>query len=86
MKEVEAAIAAGRFHHDGNPILSWMVGNVVSKKGANDTDFPHKEKSFKKIDGAVAALMGVSRILTLNSNPEEQTLSNHLERHGIRKL
>ena len=86
MKEVEAAIAAGRFHHDGNPILSWMIGNVVSKKGANDTDFPHKEKSFKKIDGAVASLMGVSRILTLNSNPEERTLSSHLEKHGIRKL
>ena len=86
MKELEAAIASGRWHHDGNPILSWMIGNVVSKKGANDTDFPHKEKSFKKIDGAVASLMGINRILTLNSSPEESNLSSHIEKHGIRKL
>lgn len=69
MKELEAAIAGGRFHHDGNPILSWMVGNVVSKKGANDTDFPHKEKSFKKIDGCVAVLMGISRIMLVAGEP-----------------
>ena len=69
MKELEAAIAAGRFHHDGNPILSWMIGNVVSKKGANDTDFPHKEKPFKKIDGAVAALMGINRIMLVAGDP-----------------
>ena len=23
MKELEAAIASGRFHHDGNPIMTW---------------------------------------------------------------
>lgn len=86
MKELEAAIAAGRFHHDGNPILSWMIGNVISKTGKNETEFPDKEKSFKKIDGAVATLMGISRILTLSSNPEENTLSSHIEKYGIRKL
>lgn len=86
MKELEAAIAAGRFHHDGNPILSWMIGNVTSKTGKNETEFPDKEKSFKKIDGAVAALMGISRILVLNSSHEEETLSGHIEKHGVRKL
>lgn len=86
MKELEAAIASGRFHHDGNPILSWMIGNVISKTGKNETEFPDKEKRFKKIDGAVALLMGISRILTLNSNPEDEGLSGHLEKHGVRKL
>ncbi|MCG2575191.1 terminase large subunit [Acinetobacter sp. ME22] len=86
MKEVEAAIAAGRFHHDGNPILSWMFGNVISKTGKNDTEFPDKEKKFKKIDGAVAGLMGVSRILALTSTAEEDDLSKHIEKHGVRRL
>ena len=86
MKEVEAAIAAGRFHHDGNPILSWMFGNVISKTGKNDTEFPDKEKKFKKIDGAVASLMGVSRILALTSTAEEDDLSKHIEKHGVRRL
>ncbi|CDL52936.1 Phage terminase large subunit [Klebsiella pneumoniae ISC21] len=25
MKEVEAKIYAGRFHHDGNPVMTWMM-------------------------------------------------------------
>lgn len=86
MKELVAAIASGRFHHDGNPILSWMMGNVISKPDANDNDYPRKQKNAFKIDGAVCLLMGINRVLTLNSNPEETTLSSHLERHGIRKL
>ena len=69
MKELEAAIAAGRFHHDGNPILSWMIGNVISKTGKNETEFPDKEKKFKKIDGAVALLMGISRAMVLAGEP-----------------
>lgn len=31
MKELEAAIESGRFHHDGNPIMSWCISNVVGK-------------------------------------------------------
>ncbi|EQA0587531.1 phage major capsid protein, partial [Escherichia coli] len=31
MKELEAAIESGRFHHDGNPIMTWCIGNVVGK-------------------------------------------------------
>jgi phage terminase large subunit-like protein len=65
MKELNAAILAGRFHHDGHPILSWMMGNVTSKPDANDNDFPRKEKPSKKIDGAVALLMGINRAMML---------------------
>lgn len=63
MKELDAAIKAGRFHHDGNVILSWMMGNVTAKPDANDNVFPRREKDESKIDGAVAVLMCVNRIL-----------------------
>lgn len=86
MKELEAAILSGRFHHDGNPILTWMIGNVVSKTGKNDSEFPDKEKKFKKIDGAVALLMAISRVLALTSTPEQDDLSKHIEKHGVRRL
>ncbi|MCH7309714.1 terminase large subunit, partial [Acinetobacter sp. NIPH 1852] len=86
MKELVAAISSGRFHHDGNPILSWMIGNVISKPDANENDFPRKEKSAKKIDGAVALLMGISRVLALTSQKQESNLSQHLEKHGVRRL
>lgn len=70
MKELEAAILSGRFHHDCNPILSWMMGNVISKADANENVFPRKENKFKKIDGAVALLMGISRAMVLSGEPD----------------
>lgn len=74
MKELVAAIASGRFHHDGNPILSWMVGNVMSKPDANGNDFPRKQKNAMKIDGAVCLLMGINRIMALAGEPEKYSL------------
>ncbi|MGL5798857.1 MAG: terminase TerL endonuclease subunit, partial [Plesiomonas sp.] len=47
MRELEAAIASGRFHHDGNPIMTWCIGNVVGKHYAGNDDVvrPVKEKA-----------------------------------------
>ncbi len=86
MKELRAAILSGRFHHDGHPILTWMVGNVVSKTGPNESEFPNKEKKAKKIDGAVALLMCINRAMMLAGVPPEDTLSEHLEKYGVRRL
>lgn len=63
MKELEAAIESGRFHHDGNPILTWCISNVVGKNlpGNDDVVRPIKEKNDNKIDGAVALIMAVGR-------------------------
>ncbi|MCL1126719.1 terminase large subunit [Shewanella surugensis] len=63
MKEMEAALRAGRFHHDGNPVLTWMISNVVSKEDANENVFPRKDKPHQKIDGAVASIMGIGRAM-----------------------
>ncbi|MDY0961753.1 terminase large subunit [Massilia sp. CFBP9026] len=64
MKEFESAIKAGRVHHDGNPMLTWMMSNVVAKLGAKDNIYPRKEKPEQKIDGPVAAIMGVARAIS----------------------
>jgi phage terminase large subunit-like protein len=64
MKELEAAIKAGRVHHDGNPLLTWMMSNVVAKLDAKDNIYPRKEKPEQKIDGPVAAIMGVGRAIS----------------------
>lgn len=74
MKELVAAIASGRFHHDGNPIMSWMVGNVMSKQDANGNDYPRKQKNAMKIDGAVCLLMGINRAMALAGEPEKYSL------------
>ncbi|MGV7962028.1 terminase large subunit [Photorhabdus tasmaniensis] len=85
MKELEAAIEAGRFHHDGNPIMTWCVGNVVGKylPGNDDVVRPIKEQNENKIDGAVALMMSIGRAM-LNDN--EETLSDVLARRGLRSL
>lgn len=64
MKELEAAIKSGRLHHDGNPVLTWMMSNVVAKLDAKDNIYPRKEKPHQKIDGTVAAIMGVARAMS----------------------
>lgn len=65
MKELQAAIVAGRVHHDGNEITAWMFGNTVGKLDAKDNIFPRKEKPEYKIDGAIAAIMGTGRAMTI---------------------
>lgn len=61
MKEFESAVKGGRIHHDGNPVLTWMVSNVVAKIDAKDNIYPRKEKPENKIDGVVAAIMALAR-------------------------
>ncbi|MNJ39860.1 Phage Terminase [compost metagenome] len=65
MKELEAAIEAGRFHHDGNPIMTWCIRNVIGKylPGNDDVVRPIKQGDDNKIDGAVALIMAIGRIL-----------------------
>ena len=65
MKELEAAIASGRFHHDGNPIMTWCIANVIGKTlpGNDDVVRPIKQGNDNKIDGAVAMIMAVGRVL-----------------------
>ncbi|HGJ5869477.1 terminase large subunit [Arsenophonus nasoniae] len=65
MREIEAALVAGRFHHDGNPIMSWCFQNVVAKTypGSDDVVRPIKEGKENKIDGAIATMMAVGRAM-----------------------
>lgn len=61
MKNIEALVLSGRYHHDGNPCFDWMMGNVVARTDANDNIYPRKEKPESKIDGPVAAILAMSR-------------------------
>lgn len=65
-KELDSLIAEGRVHHDANPVLAWMIGNVVAHEDANENVFPRKEphREEKKIDGAIAVIMALSRLMT----------------------
>lgn len=79
MKELESAVAAGRFHHDGNPIMTWCVSNVVGKylPGNDDVVRPIKQGEDNKIDGAIALIMAIGRAMLNDGNqmPDDYTLT-----------
>ena len=69
MKELDALVVNGKLGHDGDPVLGWNVSNVVAHMDAKDNIFPKKERPEKKIDGAVALIMALGRLL-LRPEPE----------------
>lgn len=63
MKEIEAAIKSGHFHHDGNPVTTWMFGNISVKPDLKDNIFPRKDGDENKIDGGVATITAMARAM-----------------------
>ena len=63
MKELEAAVLEGKFHHDSNPCTYWMFANVCCKIDKKDNIFPFKEGEENKIDGAVATITAMARAM-----------------------
>jgi phage terminase large subunit-like protein len=65
MKQIDALINAGRFHHDDNPAFVWMLSNVEVKPDRNENIFPRKSRASNKIDAAVASIVAMNRALAV---------------------
>jgi len=63
MKELEALVLEGRLRHDADPVMEWMMANVVAHLDAKDNIYPRKSLPEQKIDGVVATIMALSRAL-----------------------
>jgi phage terminase large subunit-like protein len=65
MKELEAAVYDGRFHHDNNPLLTWCMGSVLSRevKSTGNLSMPDKERPENKLDAAIALFIAMSRAM-----------------------
>ena len=73
MKEINALIEDGRFHHDGNLATVWMFSNVEVVPDRNDNIFPRKASAEKKIDAAVATALAVGRAMASAGSQAEQS-------------
>lgn len=62
-REFELKMLRAELRHGGHPILRWMASNTVVIKDHNENIKPDKEKSPQRIDGIVAAIMGLGRAL-----------------------
>ncbi|MBO8183762.1 MAG: terminase large subunit [Archaeoglobus sp.] len=63
MRELEALLKAGKINHGGNPVLRWMFGNLEVKIDENDNIRPVKGKSIERIDGIVALINAMARVI-----------------------
>ena len=62
--QVENLVLEKKLVHDGNPVMSWMVSNLVVKVSKfNELMSPTKERPENKIDGPIAMLMALGRAL-----------------------
>jgi phage terminase large subunit-like protein len=57
MKAFERLYVPGKILHDGNPILTWNMANIVAREDTNKNIAPDRKKAKDKIDGAVTLIM-----------------------------
>jgi phage terminase large subunit-like protein len=59
--------------HGGHPVLRWCADNVVVEQDPAGNIKPSKAKSTQRIDGIVALVLAVSRLMlrTQKRNPYE---------------
>lgn len=65
MKDIQALVDAGRFHHDDNPCTVWQFSNVEVMPDRNDNIFPRKLRAANKIDAAVATIDAHGRAMVI---------------------
>lgn len=78
-KELERLVLAKLIHHYGNPVIRWMVGNVMVVQDAMNNIRPDKKRSSEKIDGVTALLMAIA--IARASTPEAPSV---YETRGVR--
>ena len=66
VKQFEMMVYAKRLSHDGNPVMSWMMENVIITTDPAENRKINKEKSKKKVDGPVSAVMAVGEYMAFN--------------------
>ena len=61
MKLLETLILKRLIRHNNNPLMNWMMSNVVARYDRKENVYPNKNKPELKIDGAICLIMAVGR-------------------------
>lgn len=67
--EFEKLVKGGRIRHRRNPVFNWMVGGCTVYEDSNKNIRPIKRRSRSRIDGVVAAIMGLGRAMLQSAGP-----------------
>ncbi|MHB2265670.1 terminase large subunit [Aliihoeflea sp. PC F10.4] len=66
MKQMDGLIRSRKIAHNGDPVFTWMLSNVVAKADAKDNVYPRKDRNENKIDGPVAHMMALARWMSVD--------------------
>jgi P27 family predicted phage terminase small subunit len=70
LKELEAVVADGRFHFDGDPVLTWCISNIQTKESNYGFyRMPEKQRPEHKIDTAMAMFFALSQAMLYVPTP-----------------
>jgi phage terminase large subunit-like protein len=83
-KEFEKIINGGELEHFDNPVMRWMMRNIVILVDTNENIKPDKKRSREKIDGPIAAITAIGEYLTLTTGGGERQIYNH--GHSLRTI
>ena len=70
-KELDALYRRRQIRHGGHPVLAWCADNVTLDRDPYDNWKPSKKKSRERIDGIVALVMALGRMLTSRGTIED---------------
>ena len=70
-KELMKLTLEQRIAHGGHPVLRWMMDNIFIRTDPAGNIKADKEKSTEKIDGAIAAIMGLDRAIRCGNDTGE---------------
>lgn len=78
MQEWERAVLTKVYRHADNPVLRWMVSNLVVRQNTDGDVWPDKGKSRDNITGCTGAVMALGRaILGVEPEEEEEIVTHH---------
>ncbi|MFT7880896.1 MAG: terminase TerL endonuclease subunit [Sulfurimonas sp.] len=75
-------IKDGKIVHDGDPVLAWMVSNMVVTQNAQGNVMPDKSEPSRKIDGVAAVINALAYLI----HKTEKKETSVYEERGMRSL
>lgn len=78
-KNFREEVYQGNVTHNNNPVLTWAIGNAVTKMAPNETFMLDKSKSVQRIDPIAAIINAHTRAMLA---PEKSVY----EKRGMRSL
>ncbi len=67
MQALNLNCGRGELRHNGNPAMTWQMGNVIARYDMDGAARPDKSNRKKKIDGPVAGFMALGRAVQVDA-------------------